>query len=149
MKRTVTLLLVFAMALSLAGFASAEAATGMAAWTPFEENVELQIPVYDRGVAGLPSVQDNYWTQWIQENFGDPYNITVKFVPITRTAVETDYGLLASRRAAHHPDGIRLSQGFPLGQRGLHGPHRPGRIPGHRRRPTMRRWKRKTSSDIP
>ena len=99
MKRTVTLLLVFAMALSLAGFASAEAATGMAAWTPFEENVELQIPVYDRGVAGLPSVQDNYWTQWIQENFGDPYNITVKFVPITRTAVETDYGLLASRQA--------------------------------------------------
>lgn len=46
-------------------------------WEPFAENVTLRVPVYDRGVEGVPDVTNNYWTQWIQENFGDKYNITV------------------------------------------------------------------------
>lgn len=99
MKRIVSLFLALMLMLSVCSFAAAEEATGMAAWTPFESNVELQIPVYDRGVAGIPSVQENYWTKWIQENFGDKYNITVKFIPIARGAVENDYSLLASRQA--------------------------------------------------
>ena len=53
-------------------------------WEPFAENVTLRVPVYDRGVEGVPDVTNNYWTQWIQENFGDKYNITVEYVPITR-----------------------------------------------------------------
>lgn len=65
-------------------------------WEAFGERVSLSIPVYDRGVEGVPNVSDNYWTNWIQENFGDVYNIDVKFVPITRTDVMTDYALLAS-----------------------------------------------------
>lgn len=80
--------------------ASSEAATdavaGMEGWEPFAENVTLQIPVYDRGVQGVPDVSNNYWTQWVQENFGDQYNITVEYVPITRTDVMTDYAMLAS-----------------------------------------------------
>ena len=55
--------------------ASTEAAAaeggGMDSWEPFAENVTLQVPVYDRGVEGVPDVTSNYWTQWIQENFGD------------------------------------------------------------------------------
>lgn len=47
-------------------------------WEPFAENVTLRVPVYDRGVEGVPDVTNNYWTQWIQENFGDKYNITVE-----------------------------------------------------------------------
>ena len=97
MKRIVTLILALAMVLSMFSFAAAEEATGMAAWKPFEKNVELQIPVYDRGYK--VSVQENYWTKWLQENFGDKYNITLKFIPITRSAVEADYDLLASRDA--------------------------------------------------
>ena len=69
---------------------------GMDSWEPFAENVTLQVPVYDRGVEGVPDVTNNYWTQWIQENFGDQYNVTVEFVPITRNDVMTDYALLAS-----------------------------------------------------
>ena len=65
-------------------------------WEPFAENVTLQIPVYDRGEAGVPDVTDNYWTKWVQDNFGTPYNITVEYVPITRTDVMTSYALLAS-----------------------------------------------------
>ena len=80
--------------------ASTEAAAaeggGMDSWEPFAENVTLQVPVYDRGVEGVPDVTNNYWTQWIQENFGDQWNITVEFVPITRNDVMTDYALLAS-----------------------------------------------------
>ena len=97
MKRIVTLILALAMVLSMFSFAAAEEATGMAAWKPFEKTVELQIPVYDRGYK--VSVQENYWTKWIQANFGDKYNITMKFIPITRSAVEADYDLLASRDA--------------------------------------------------
>ncbi len=80
--------------------ASTEAAAaeggGMDTWEPFAENVTLQVPVYDRGVEGVPDVVNNYWTQWIQENFGDQWNVTVEFVPITRNDVMTDYALLAS-----------------------------------------------------
>ena len=80
--------------------ASTEAAAaeggGMDTWEPFAKNVTLQVPVYDRGVEGVPDVTSNYWTQWIQENFGDQWNVTVEFVPITRNDVMTDYALLAS-----------------------------------------------------
>lgn len=71
-------------------------AAGIEGYTAFAENVTLKIPVYDRGVEGVPTVNDNYWTKWIQENFGDKYNVTVEYVPITRTDVMTDYALLAS-----------------------------------------------------
>lgn len=69
---------------------------GMADWQPFAENVELKVPVYDRGVEGVPDVTDNYWTQWVQTNFGDKYNITVTYVPITRSDVMSDYAMLAA-----------------------------------------------------
>ncbi len=71
-------------------------AAGIEGWEAFAENVTLKIPVYDRGAEGVPNVSDNYWTKWIQENFGDKYNITVEFVPITRTDVLTSYSLLAA-----------------------------------------------------
>ncbi|MDE7045266.1 MAG: sugar ABC transporter substrate-binding protein, partial [Acetatifactor sp.] len=72
------------------------AAAGVEGWEAFAENVTLTIPVYDRGAAGVPDVTNNYWTKWIQENFGDPYNITVTFEPITRTDVLTSYNMLAT-----------------------------------------------------
>ena len=36
----------------------------------FPEAVTLQVPVYERGWEGW-NPTDNYWTKWIQENFGD------------------------------------------------------------------------------
>ncbi|MDE1549688.1 extracellular solute-binding protein [Jeotgalibaca caeni] len=70
--------------------------SGVANTDGFSEEVTLRVPVYDRGVEGVPTVDDNYWTNWIQEEFGDPNNINVEFVPITRQDVMTDYALLAS-----------------------------------------------------
>ncbi len=76
--------------------AAADEVAGMEGWEPFAENVTLKIPVYDRGAEGVPDVSNNYWTKWIQENFGDKYNITVEYVGITRSDVLTDYALLAA-----------------------------------------------------
>lgn len=93
-----------------AGGSDTEAVAGIDGWEPFAENVTLTIPVYDRGVEGVPDVSSNYWTQWIQENFGDAYNITVEFEPITRTDVLTSYSMLA---AAQDLPTILMEYDFP------------------------------------
>ena len=69
-------------------------ATGMDAWEPFAERVQITVPVYDRSKEGYPAVDDNYWTKWVQTEFGDKYNIEVKYVPIPRTDVMTRYSML-------------------------------------------------------
>ena len=53
-------------------------------------DVTIKIPVYDRGFEGW-NVTDNYFTQWIQDEFGTPNGITVQFVAITRSAEVQDY----------------------------------------------------------
>ncbi len=65
----------------------------------FPEKVNLDIPVYERAFEGW-NVTDNYYTRWIQKEFGDKYNINVKFVPIARSNEVTDYEqLLAAHKA--------------------------------------------------
>lgn len=68
--------------------------TGIDSWQPFADNVTIQIPVYDRG--GEVDVTNNYWTQWVQTNFGDKYNITVEYVAIPRGDVLNAYANLAN-----------------------------------------------------
>lgn len=65
----------------------------------FPEKVSLDIPVYERAFEGW-NVTDNYYTRWIQKEFGDKYNVSVNFVPITRSSEVTDFEqLLASHKA--------------------------------------------------
>jgi ABC-type glycerol-3-phosphate transport system substrate-binding protein len=65
----------------------------------FPERVTLEIPVYDRAFEGW-NVADNYYTRWIQKEFGDKYNVDVKFTPIGRSTEVQDFQqLLASRKA--------------------------------------------------
>ncbi len=65
----------------------------------FPEKVNLEIPVYDRAFEGW-NVTDNYYTRWVQKEFGDKYNINVKFVAIGRSTEVQDYQqLLASHKA--------------------------------------------------
>ncbi|WP_337101790.1 extracellular solute-binding protein [Paenibacillus sp. YIM B09110] len=51
-----------------------------------KETVTLKVEVFDRGnaPAGAGPVTNNFWTQWIQKNFGDPNNIKLEFVPVPR-----------------------------------------------------------------
>ena len=91
MKKLVSLLLALCLTLSLASFASADVPTD---WEPFAERVKITVPVYDRSKVGYPAVDDNYWTHWIQENFGEKYNIDVQYVAIPRGDVMTKYSML-------------------------------------------------------
>lgn len=73
-------------------------AEGIEGWKPFDEKVTITVPVYDRGKSGYPAVDNNYWTQWVQKEFGDKYNIEVKYVAIPRTDVMTKYSMLIAAR---------------------------------------------------
>ena len=56
------------------------AVAGIDGFVPFEERVTLNIPVYQRPTPnGAADAGSNYWTEWIQTNFGDQYNIEVNF----------------------------------------------------------------------
>ena len=91
MKRILSVILALALLLSLASVAGAEVP---ADWEPFAERVKITVPVYDRSKEGYPAVDDNYWTKWIQSEFGDKYNIDVKYVAIPRGDVMTKYAML-------------------------------------------------------
>ncbi len=78
--------------------ASDNTVAGVEGWTAFDKAVTLKVPVYDRGREGVPAIGDCYWEKWLQENFGDKYNITMEFVPIPRNAVLENYALLASSK---------------------------------------------------
>ncbi|MBP1966650.1 extracellular solute-binding protein [Paenibacillus aceris] len=49
--------------------------------------ITLTVELFDRSntPAGAPPITDNFMTQYIQENFGKPNNITVKFVTVPRS----------------------------------------------------------------
>lgn len=89
----ISLLLCFALISATAGCAPKEANTGDTGRTVGEGNeqtskgktVELRVEVFDRGTPGQTPVDNNFWTKWIQENFGDPNNIKVTFVPCPRS----------------------------------------------------------------
>lgn len=73
-----------------------DASWGMESWTPFEEKVHITVPVYDRSKEGYPDVANNYWTKWIQQEFGDKWNVEVEYVAIPRGDVMNAYNLLIS-----------------------------------------------------
>lgn len=105
MKKRFSILLAVTLLLSMAvsmfpGFAAAtEAAVAgpgasPAHLEPFAERVKITVPVYDRTKEGYPPVDDNYWTKWVQKEFGDKYNIDVEYVAIPRNDQMTTYALL-------------------------------------------------------
>lgn len=48
------------------------------------EQVTLSLEIFDRGNVGGTAPDNNYWTKWIQKEFGDPNNIKLKFVSAPR-----------------------------------------------------------------
>ncbi len=101
MKKVFSILLMVALFVSMLPLAAlaTEPAVAAAGASPahlvaFENRVSITVPVYDRSKEGYPPVDDNYWTQWVQKEFGDKYNIDVKYVAIPRGDVMTKYNLL-------------------------------------------------------
>lgn len=56
----------------------------------FSEKVTIQIPVYDRAFEGW-NPTDNYYTRWVQSEFGDKYNVNVEYVAIGRNTEVQDF----------------------------------------------------------
>ncbi|MDO5291656.1 MAG: ABC transporter substrate-binding protein [bacterium] len=56
----------------------------------FEQQVTIKIPVYDRAFEGW-DVANNYYTKWIQKEFGDKYNVKVEYTAIGRKTEVADY----------------------------------------------------------
>ncbi|NLO86028.1 MAG: extracellular solute-binding protein [Clostridiales bacterium] len=95
-KRLISLAIVLVLCLALVpAQAESELNTTLPAdWAAFEERVTITVPVYDRSKEGYPAVDDNYWTKYIQSEFGDKWNIDVQYVAIPRNDVMTKYNLL-------------------------------------------------------
>ncbi|OUS76640.1 ABC transporter substrate-binding protein [Paenibacillus sp. MY03] len=69
---------------------------------PKSDPITLRIELFDRNntPAGAPPITDNFMTNYIQENFGDPNNIKVEFVTVPRTQeVEKLNVLMAANQA--------------------------------------------------
>ena len=65
----------------------------------FPERATIQIPVYDRGYEGW-NTTDNHYTQWIQQEFGEKYNVNVEYVGISRKGEVQDFmQMIAAHRA--------------------------------------------------
>ncbi|ECF8727504.1 extracellular solute-binding protein, partial [Salmonella enterica] len=68
------------------------------------ERVTLKVEVFDRGNSPSPyTITNNYMTKWIQEQFGDPNNIDVQFVPVQRSEETTKLNVLMAS-ASDVPD---------------------------------------------
>ncbi|MEF2248764.1 MULTISPECIES: extracellular solute-binding protein [unclassified Paenibacillus] len=54
---------------------------------PKKDPVTLKIELFDRNntPAGAPPITDNFFTKYMQENFGDPNNIKLEFVTVPRS----------------------------------------------------------------
>jgi putative aldouronate transport system substrate-binding protein len=48
-----------------------------------QQKTVLKVEVFDRAAPGFKA-DDNYWTKWIQKEFGDPNNIQMQFVTVPR-----------------------------------------------------------------
>jgi putative aldouronate transport system substrate-binding protein len=66
----------------------------------FAKQVEIEIPVYDRGTQGQAPVDDNYWTKWVQKEFGDKNNVKVTYVAIPRTDEVNKFNMLLASKTA-------------------------------------------------
>lgn len=92
LSRVLSLVLVAALMLGCmaTGSASAEAKKYTDYSNGFANQVTIRIPVYDRGFEGW-NVTDNYYTRWVQSEFGDKHNVKVEYVAIGRTTEVADF----------------------------------------------------------
>ncbi len=58
----------------------------------------LKLPVYDRSRPELPPVDDNFWTKWVQSEFGDKNNIDVEYVAIPRGEAKAKFVTLITAK---------------------------------------------------
>jgi len=80
------------------------------AFVPFDNPVTISIGTFDRARDDAPPIPDNYYTNWVNENFGANLNVTVEYVPIDRSDTMTTYNLLF---AAGTPPTLLMEYDWP------------------------------------
>ncbi|MCB2340493.1 extracellular solute-binding protein [Clostridium estertheticum] len=61
---------------------------------PYKKQVEIKIPIYDRGIQGQAPVDNNHWTKYVNDTFGKKYNVKVTYVTIPRTTDVDKFNML-------------------------------------------------------
>ncbi len=97
MKKVWSLILVLALLLTMVSIVPAVAEQEV---FRYDEPVTLKVSVFDRGNTGGTAVDNNYWSKWIQENFGDPRNIKIEWVVIPRSEEEPKLATLMMDEAS-------------------------------------------------
>ncbi|GBF72319.1 ABC transporter substrate-binding protein [Paenibacillus sp. 598K] len=69
---------------------------------PKSDPITLKVELFDRNNTpdGAPPITDNFMTQYVQENFGDPNNITVEFVTLPRSEEVQKLNVLMASNSA-------------------------------------------------
>jgi len=80
------------------------------AFVPFDDRVTITIGTFDRARDDAPPIPENYYTEWVNEWFGNNLNVTVEYVPIDRSDTMTAYNLLFS---ANTPPTILMEYDWP------------------------------------
>ncbi len=70
----------------------------------YPDQITIRIPIYDRGQTGQAPVTDNYWTDYVQKEFGDKHNIKVDFISIPRAGEVTKFNQLMAGKVSRQPD---------------------------------------------
>ena len=97
MKKILSLVLALAMLLSIAAIPASAETTEV---FRYDQPITLKVSVFDRGNTGGTAPDNNHWTQWIQENFGEPRNIKIEWVVIPRSEEESKLATLMMDEAS-------------------------------------------------
>lgn len=85
-RLTLVMLLVSSLLLAACAPKSEQSTSGKSGEAGTSNQVTLSVEVFDRGNSPSGStITDNYLTRWVQDNFGTPNNIKVKYVPVPRS----------------------------------------------------------------
>ncbi|MBQ6382189.1 MAG: extracellular solute-binding protein [Clostridia bacterium] len=97
MKKVWSLILALALLLTMVSIVPAATAEEI---FRYDEPITLKVSVFDRGNTGGTAVDNNHWSKWIQENFGDPRNIKIEWVVIPRSEEEAKLATLMMDEAS-------------------------------------------------
>jgi putative aldouronate transport system substrate-binding protein len=88
------------MVFVLVGLAFSASASGVGDADATKERRTLRVEIFDRGNAPAEFLQGGKPAQWVQAGFGDANNVTVEWVPVTRSKEVEQLNLMMAAKTA-------------------------------------------------